>query len=51
MIGNYHAVGSLLHLHFAVQPKCLDRFFVPGASQSDLFSLGSLPALRDTLGW
>jgi cobyrinic acid a,c-diamide synthase len=51
MIGNFHAVGSLLHLHFAAQPKCLDRFFVPGVPQSDLFSPPSLPALHDTLGW
>jgi cobyrinic acid a,c-diamide synthase len=51
MIGNFRAVGSLLHLHFAAQPKCLDRFFVPGIPQSDLFPPLSLPALRDTPGW
>ena len=38
MIGNFHAIGSLLHLHFAAQAKCLERFFVPGVPQSDLFA-------------
>jgi cobyrinic acid a,c-diamide synthase len=31
LVGSYQAVGSMVHLDFAVQPAILDRFFFPAA--------------------
>lgn len=33
VVGNFQAVGSLLHLNFSAQPRLLDRFFVRDARE------------------
>jgi cobyrinic acid a,c-diamide synthase len=35
LLGNFLAVGSLVHLDFAAQPTFLDRFFQPEDAESD----------------
>jgi cobyrinic acid a,c-diamide synthase len=35
LVGNFRAIGSLLHVHFAAQWKLLQRFFCPQDPESD----------------